>query len=105
VLVLGLAAYGAVPDARTRVLIFCHPQNPTGRAFSRTELEEVAAFAIRHELTVVSDEIHADIVYPGNTHIPLASLSPEIAAHTITITSATKSFQHSRTALRRDAFR
>jgi cystathionine beta-lyase len=41
---------------------------------------------------VVSDEIHADIVYPGNTHIPLASLSPEIAARTITITSATKSF-------------
>jgi cystathionine beta-lyase len=40
----------------------------------------------------VSDEIHADIVYPGNTHIPLASLHPEIAARTITITSATKSF-------------
>ena len=52
----------------------------------------MAAFAIRHDLIVVSDEIHADIVYPGNTHIPLASLSPEIAARTITITSATKSF-------------
>ncbi len=90
--VLDLAAYEAAPDPRARVLIFCHPQNPTGRAFSRAELDEVAAFAIRHDLTVVSDEIHADIVYPGNTHIPLASLSPEIAARTITITSATKSF-------------
>jgi cystathionine beta-lyase len=90
--VLDLAAYEASPDPRTRVLIFCHPQNPTGRAFSRDELEAVAAFAIRHDLVVVSDEIHADIVYPGNTHIPLASLSPEIAARTITITSATKSF-------------
>jgi cystathionine beta-lyase len=90
--VLDLAAYEAAPDPRARVLIFCHPQNPTGRAFSRAELEEVAAFAIRHDLIVVSDEIHADIVYPGNTHIPLASLSPEIAARTITITSATKSF-------------
>ena len=90
--VLDLAAYEAAPDPRTRVLIFCHPQNPTGRAFSRTELEAVAAFAIRHDLMVVSDEIHADIVYPGNTHIPLASLHPEIAARTITITSATKSF-------------
>jgi cystathionine beta-lyase len=90
--VLDLAAYEAAPDPRTRVLIFCHPQNPTGRAFSRTELEEVAAFAIRHDLIVVSDEIHADIVYPGNTHIPLASLHPDIAARTITITSATKSF-------------
>jgi cysteine-S-conjugate beta-lyase len=90
--VLDLDAYEAAPDPRTRVLIFCHPQNPTGRAFTRTELEQVAEFAIRHDLIVVSDEIHADIVYPGNTHIPLASLSPEIAARTITITSATKSF-------------
>ena len=90
--VLDLAAYEAAPDPRARVLIFCHPQNPTGRAFNRAELEDVAAFAIRHDLIVVSDEIHADIVYPGNTHIPLASLSSEIAARTITITSATKSF-------------
>jgi len=90
--VLDLAAYDASPDPRTRMLIFCHPQNPTGRAFSRAELQAVADFAIRHDLVVVSDEIHADIVYPGNTHIPLASLHPEIAARTITITSATKSF-------------
>ena len=90
--VFDLASYDAAPDPRARVLIFCHPQNPTGRAYSRAELEAVAAFAIRHDLVVVSDEIHADIVYPGNTHIPLASLHPQIAARTITITSATKSF-------------
>src|ERR1700758_4884768 len=90
--VLDLSAYEAAPDPRLRMLIFCHPQNPTGRAFTRAELEEVADFAIRHDLVVVSDEIHADIVYPGKTHIPLASLHPEIAARTITITSATKSF-------------
>ena len=82
----------AAPDPRLRMMIFCHPQNPTGRCFSRAELDAVADFAIRHDLIVVSDEIHADIVYPGNTHIPLASLHPEIAARTITITSATKSF-------------
>ncbi len=79
-------------DPRSRMMIFCHPQNPTGRAYSRAELEAVADFAIRHDLIVVSDEIHADIVYPGSTHVPLASLHPEIAARTITITSATKSF-------------
>jgi cysteine-S-conjugate beta-lyase len=90
--VLDLAAYDAAPDPRARVLIFCHPQNPTGRAYTRAELEQVAAFTMRHDLIVVSDEIHADIVYPGSTHIPLASLSPEMAARTITITSATKSF-------------
>jgi len=90
--VLDLGAYEAACDPHLRMLIFCHPQNPTGRAFSRAELEEVADFAIRHDLVVVSDEIHADIVYPGNTHIPLASLHPQIAARTLTITSATKSF-------------
>ncbi len=90
--VLDLAAYEAAPNSGLRMLIFCHPQNPTGRAYSREELEAVADFVIRHDLIVVSDEIHADIVYPGNTHIPLASLHPEIAARTITITSATKSF-------------
>jgi cystathionine beta-lyase len=89
---LDLAGYEASPDPRARVMIFCHPQNPTGRAYSQAELEAVAAFAIRHDLVVVSDEIHADIVYPGRVHIPLASLSPDIAARTITITSATKSF-------------
>jgi cystathionine beta-lyase len=90
--VLDLGAYEAAPVPCLRMLIFCHPQNPTGRAFSRAELEGVADFAIRHDLIVVSDEIHADIAYLGNTHIPLASLHPEIAARTITITSATKSF-------------
>src|SRR5215471_18937534 len=89
---LDLGAYEAAPDPRLRMLIFCHPQNPSGRAFSRAELEGVADFVVRHDLVVVSDEIHADIVYPGNKHIPLASLHPEIAARTITITSATKSF-------------
>lgn len=90
--VLDLEAYEATPDPRLRMMIFCHPQNPTGRAYTRAELEAVASFAIRHDLVVVSDEIHADIVYPGSVHIPLSSLHPEIAARTITITSATKSF-------------
>ena len=90
--VLDLDAYETAPDPRLRMMIFCHPQNPTGRAFDRAELEGVADFVIRHDLVVVSDEIHADIVYPGKKHIPLASLHPEIAARTITITSATKSF-------------
>src|SRR5262249_58773091 len=80
--VLAGGAYEAAPDPRLRMLVFCNPQNPTGRAFSRAELEGVADFVIRHDLVVVSDEMHADIVYPGNEHIPLASLHPEIAART-----------------------
>ena len=102
---LDLAAYEAAPDARARVLIFCHPQNPTGRAYSRAELEEVAAFAIRHDLIVVSDEIHADIVYPGNTHIPLASLSSRNRRAHHHHHLGDQELQHSRAALCGDAFR
>jgi cystathionine beta-lyase len=79
-------------DKDTRVFLFCNPHNPTGRVFERHELEEVAAIAVENNLVVVSDEIHADLTYPGHNHIPLASLGPDIAARTITITSATKSF-------------
>jgi cysteine-S-conjugate beta-lyase len=76
----------------TRIFVLCNPQNPTGRVFSRDELLALGQFAILHDLIVISDEIHSDLVYPGQTHIPFASLSPEIAAHTVTLNSATKSF-------------
>ncbi len=90
--VMDLDAMRRSIDRRTRMVLFCHPQNPTGRAFGRPELEAFARLVIAHDLIAVSDEIHADLVYPGATHIPLASLGPEIAARTITITSATKGF-------------
>ena len=75
-----------------RMLILCNPHNPTGRAFRAGELEELAAFATRHDLIVLSDEVWADLVHPGRQHIPFASLGPEAAERTITITSAAKSF-------------
>jgi cystathionine beta-lyase len=84
---------GALPaDAQPRLLILCNPQNPTGRVFERGELQQLADFALRHDLLVVSDEIHADLVYPGGRHIPFAALGPDIAARTLTVTSATKGF-------------
>jgi len=79
-------------DAGTRLVLFCNPHNPTGRVFERAELEGLAALALEHDLVVVSDEIHSDLVYPGGTHIPFASLGPEIASRTITITGASKAF-------------
>src|SRR5581483_1749418 len=82
---------GAV-DSRTKIFLLCSPQNPTGRVFSREELEAIGRFAIEHDLIILSDEIHADLVYPPLKHLPIASLSPEIAARTVTLTSATKSF-------------
>lgn len=93
-------AAGFVPDmdalrnapADTRLLILCNPQNPTGRVFTRAELEEIASIAVDRDMIVFSDEVHADFVYGGRTHIPIASLSQEVAARTITANSPGKSF-------------
>ena len=85
-------ALRAAIDERTRLLLLCTPHNPLGRVFEREELEAVARIAIERDLVVVADEIHADIVYRGYRHIPFASLGPEVAARTVTMTSATKSF-------------
>lgn len=80
----------AVPG--TTMLLLCNPQNPTGRVFSREELDAIGKIAVARDLLILCDEIHADLIFDGATHIPIASLSPEIAARTITLTSATKSF-------------
>jgi cystathionine beta-lyase len=82
----------AAADARTRILLLCNPQNPTGRAFARDELERLAELALERQLLVVSDEIHADLVLPDARHVPFATLGPEVEARTITLTSATKAF-------------
>jgi cysteine-S-conjugate beta-lyase len=74
------------------VLLLCNPHNPTGRMFERDELEAIAYVALAHDAIVVADEVHADLAYPGHTHIPFASLGEDIAARTVTITSATKSY-------------
>jgi cystathionine beta-lyase len=90
--VLDIDALRAQVDARTRILLFCNPHNPAGRVFERAELEAVAALALERDLIVLSDEIHADLIYDGKQHIPFATLGPEVAARTITMTSATKSY-------------
>lgn len=79
-------------DDRTRILLVCNPHNPTGRVLGRAELEAVAAVAVERDLVIVCDEIHADLVYPGLSHLPMGTLAADIAERTVTITSATKSF-------------
>ncbi len=82
----------AARDPRARLLLLCNPHNPSGRVLRRDELEAVAAIAVEHGLVVVADEIWMDVVYPGHRHIPFASLGPDVAERTITLTSPTKSF-------------
>jgi cystathionine beta-lyase len=78
--------------ARARVLLLCNPHNPSGRAFRRDELVEIAAIARERDLLVLSDEIHADLVFPGARHVPFASLSPDAASRTVTFYAASKAF-------------
>ncbi|MGA0271541.1 MAG: MalY/PatB family protein [Ilumatobacteraceae bacterium] len=81
---------------RPRLLILCHPHNPTGHRFRRCELERLAEIAEAAELVVVSDEIHSDLVYDdpsdAETHVPFASVSEWAARRTVTVTSASKAF-------------
>jgi len=75
-----------------RVLLLVNPHNPTGRVFTQAELAAIAEVAERHDLLVISDEIHAELAYAGHPHIPFASLDPSIARRTVTLMSATKAF-------------
>lgn len=78
--------------ASAQIMMLCNPHNPSGRVFTRVELEKLADLALTHDLVVLSDEIHSDLTYPGHRHIPFASLDPQIAARTVTFNSATKAF-------------
>jgi cystathionine beta-lyase len=77
--------------ADATVILLCNPHNPSGRVFERAELEGIAAIAAAHNLTVVADEIHGDLVYPGATHIPMETIAAA-TERTVTLRSATKGF-------------
>ena len=75
-----------------RLLVLCHPHNPTGHVFTVDELTTIAEIAGRHDLVVISDEIHAELVHPPNVHVPFASLAADVEARTVTISSSSKAF-------------
>lgn len=75
-----------------KAFILCSPHNPVGRVWTKEELMKMAELCIQYDVLILSDEIHADLTYEGQTHIPVASLSDEIANQTITCMSPTKTF-------------
>ncbi len=77
---------------RTRQLFLCSPHNPVGRAFTRAELERVAAFCLKHNLILVSDDVHCDLILDPIKHVPVATLSAEMAARTVTLMSPSKTY-------------
>ncbi|MDX2163591.1 MAG: PatB family C-S lyase [bacterium] len=85
-------AMEAAITPHTRLFILCNPHNPVGRVFTRAELEQVAAFALRHDLIVVSDEIHCDLVYPQHEHHTFCTIAPELNDRLITLQAPSKTF-------------
>jgi cystathionine beta-lyase len=77
---------------RTHLFYLCHPHNPIGKVFTREELLKLAEICIKHNVLIISDEIHCDLMLDGGKHTPMASLSPEIAEHCVTLMAPSKTF-------------
>ena len=78
--------------AQTGMFLLCNPHNPTGQTYSRADLARMAEICQRNNIFICSDEIHGELVLGGAQHIPLASLSPEIADRSIILVAPSKTF-------------
>jgi len=90
--VLDIAGWDALMRGNERMMILCSPHNPGGRVWSREELQEIAAFCKRHDLILVSDEIHHDLVMPGHKHAVLPVAVPDVLDRLVMMTATTKTF-------------
>jgi cystathionine beta-lyase len=84
------ALQNTLSDARA--LLLSNPHNPLGKVFERDELRAIGQACVDRDVLIISDEIHADILFDGRKHTPIAALSPEIAARTVTLMSASKAW-------------
>lgn len=87
-----LDAFRAAIHPRTRAFLLCNPHNPVGRVFTREDLAGLAQICLERDLSIIADEIHCDLLYQGQHHIPMASLGPEIERRTITLMAPSKTF-------------
>lgn len=79
-------------DEKTKLLLLCSPHNPVGRVWKRAELEEILEVCLKHNIVVFSDEIHCDLVYTPNIHVPFASLSEKAREISVTAIGVGKTF-------------
>ncbi len=82
----------AMKDSDSHLMIFCNPQNPTGTIWSREEIYRIGELCRRYDITVISDEIHCDIITPGREYVPFASVSENCRDISITCIAPTKAF-------------
>ena len=81
-----------IVENKVKLFLLCNPHNPVGKVWKRDELEKLGDICLKHNVLVVSDEIHADFIYPGKVHLPFASLKKEYKDITITCTAPSKTF-------------
>lgn len=79
-------------DPKAKLLLLCNPHNPSGRVWNYNELTQIYEICSKHNITIVSDEIHCELVYPPFVYIPFCSLSDEIAEKSVACVSPSKSF-------------
>ena len=79
-------------DPKVKLLLLCNPHNPSGRVWTRQELTRIGEICLRNDVIVIADEIHCELVYPGHTYTPFASISEEFLMHSVTCTSPSKAF-------------
>lgn len=79
-------------DPKVKLLLLCNPHNPAGRVWTQQELTRLGEICLRNQVLVVADEIHGELVYPGHTYVPFASISEEFRMHSVTCTSPSKAF-------------
>lgn len=79
-------------DVQVKVMLLCNPHNPAGRVWTKEELTRIGEICIRHHVVVIADEIHGELVFPGHTYTPFASLSEDFRKHSVTCISPSKAF-------------
>lgn len=90
--ILDIPAWDAQMTGSEKMLVLCSPHNPGGRVWTREELRAIADFCKRHDLILVSDEIHHDLVMPGQKHTVMPLAAPDIADRLVMMTATTKTF-------------
>ena len=79
-------------DPAVKLMLLCNPHNPAGRVWTREELTRLGEICLRHDVTVVADEIHCELVFPEYTYTPFASISEEFQRRSVTCVSPSKAF-------------
>lgn len=89
---MDFGSYDALMTGTERMAILCSPHNPGGRVWTAEELRHVADFCQRHDMVLVSDEIHHDLVFPGQKHLPMPVAAPDCLDRLVMMTATTKTF-------------